>query len=89
MTCAKFQSIVPFIIEIVERDGNAEQKEHLRTCQVCSDLVADLRHIAERAKLLVPTADPSPRVWQGVQKSLQRESSVKLDREGMFGCHAD
>jgi hypothetical protein len=87
MTCAEFQSALPFIIET---GGNAEDEEHLKACQVCSDLVADLRYIAEQAKLLVPMKEPSERVWDGIQKSLEREGLVKPAgaRKSMLGFHA-
>lgn len=74
MTCAEFQRVLPYIIET---GGNAEEEEHLQECKVCSDLVADLRYIAEQAKLLVPMEDPNPRVWTGIQQSLEREGLVK------------
>jgi len=74
MTCAEFQRVLPYIIDT---GGNAEQEQHLRECAVCSDLVQDLRYIADQAKLLVPMEDPSPRVWEGLQKSLEREGLVK------------
>lgn len=74
MTCAEFQRVLPYIIDT---GGNAEQEEHLRQCAVCADLVADLKYIADQAKLLVPMEDPSPRVWEGLQKSLEREGLVK------------
>jgi hypothetical protein len=74
MTCAEFQRVLPFIIE---SGGNAEEQEHLQSCHVCSDLVADLKYIADVAKLLVPMEDPHPRVWDGIQKSLEREGLVK------------
>jgi len=85
MTCAEFQSVLPYIIET---GGNAEEEEHLKTCKVCGDLVADLRYIAEQAKLLVPMQDPSERVWDGIQKSIEREGLVKQVRKGQFGSHA-
>lgn len=74
MTCAEFQKVLPYIIET---GGNANEEAHLRDCHVCSDLVADLRYIAEQAKLLVPMVDPDPRVWTGIQNSLEREGLVK------------
>lgn len=74
MTCAEFQRALPYIIDT---GGNAEQDDHLRHCPVCADLVADLKYIADQAKLLVPMEDPSPRVWEGLQKSLEREGLVK------------
>ncbi len=74
MNCAEFQRVLPYIIET---GGNEAEEAHLRSCAVCSDLVADLRYIAEQAKLLVPMEDPDPRVWDGIQKSLEREGLVK------------
>ena len=46
MTCAEFQKVLPFIID---SGGNAEDESHLKSCPVCSDLVADLKYIAEQA----------------------------------------
>ena len=74
MTCAEFQKVLP---DIIDSGGNAAEEEHLRTCQACSGLVNDLRYIADQARLLVPTMDPSPRVWEGIQSSLEREGWVR------------
>ena len=77
MTCAEFQRVLPYIIET---GGNAAEDQHLRGCPICSDLVQDLRYIAEQAKLLVPMEDPSPRVWNGIKHSLEREGMIKPAR---------
>jgi hypothetical protein len=77
MNCAEFQKVLPYIIET---GGNADEEAHLRACPVCSDLVTDLRYIAEQAKLLLPMHDPSPKVWESIQDSLQREGLVKPAR---------
>jgi hypothetical protein len=77
MTCAEFQKVLPYIID---GGGNAEEQRHLAGCLVCSDLVADLKYIAECAKLLVPMEDPSPRVWHAIKESLQREPVGKRAR---------
>lgn len=84
MNCADFQRDLPFIID---EGGNAEQEKHLKECKVCADLVNDLRFIAEQAKLLVPMKDPSPRVWDGIQDSLEREGMVKSgkNKKGLLG----
>jgi hypothetical protein len=74
MTCAEFQRVLPYIIE---SGGKPEEEEHLRSCPVCGDLVADLRYIADAAKLLVPLEDPHPRVWGGIEKSLHREGYLR------------
>jgi hypothetical protein len=80
MTCVEFQKVLPYIID---GGGSEEEQEHLRTCSVCSDLVADLRYIADVAKLLVPMEDPSPRVWEGIEKSLQQEGLAKPARRNV------
>jgi hypothetical protein len=77
MTCAEFQRVLPYIIET---GGKPEEEEHLRDCPVCSDLVKDLRYIAEQAKLLVPMEDPSPKVWDGIKGSLEREGMIRPAR---------
>ena len=77
MTCAEFQKALPFI---VDGGGSEEEQQHLESCPVCSDLVADLRYIAECAKLLVPMEDPSPRVWHGIEKGLEREGLARPAR---------
>ena len=74
MTCAEFQKVLPYIIE---SGGNQEHEAHLKSCPICSDLVADLRYIAEAAKLLVPMEEPSPKVWHGIEKSLEKEGLVR------------
>jgi hypothetical protein len=77
MNCAEFQNVLPYIIE---SGGNAEEEAHLSACPVCSDLVEDLRYIAEQAKLLLPMRDPNPEVWDNIQGSLEREGLVKPAR---------
>jgi len=77
MTCAEFQKVLPYIIE---SGGNTEEEAHLASCPVCTDLVADLRYIAEQVKLLLPMRDPSPQVWDNIQGSLEREGLIKPAR---------
>jgi hypothetical protein len=77
MNCAEFQKVLPYIID---GGGTQEQQQHLESCPVCTDLVSDLRYIAECAKLLVPMEDPSPRVWNGIQESLHRDGLLKPAR---------
>lgn len=74
MTCAEFQKVLPYIID---GGGSEEEQEHLRSCHVCSDLVADLRYIADVAKLLLPMEDPDPRVWKAIEEKLGDEPLAK------------
>lgn len=82
MTCQEFQEVLPYIIE---SGGNADQEGHLRECHSCSELVRDLRYIAEQAKLLLPMHDPSPRVWAGIEQSLARGGLVSEGRTSRPG----
>ena len=70
MTCVEFQKDLPYIFD---SGGDEEHKQHLASCPVCGDLVADLRYIAEQAKLLVPMEDPPKRVWDNIQRGLEQE----------------
>ena len=74
MTCAEFQKVLPFIIET---GGSEQEQEHLRTCHICSDLVRDLKYIAEQAKLLVAMEDPDPKVWNNIQHQIDHEGLAK------------
>ncbi len=80
MTCAEFQKALP---NIIDGGGTEEEQKHLETCHVCSDLVADLRYIAEAAKLLVPMEDPNPRVWNNIEREVEREGLAKPARRHM------
>jgi hypothetical protein len=77
MNCQEFQEVLPYIIE---SGGNPSEEEHLRTCTSCAELVRDLRYIAEQAKLLLPMREPSPKVWNNIEQSLQREGMLTEGR---------
>jgi hypothetical protein len=74
MTCAEFQRDLP---EFIDAGGSADASEHLQHCSICSDLVEDLKYIAEAAKLLLPMHEPSPRVWEGIQSSIKNQPKLR------------
>jgi hypothetical protein len=74
MRCREFQKMLPEIIDHLEA---SDAKGHLKSCKKCSQLVADLKFISERARLLLPLMEPSPKVWLAIEKSLPRVSSKK------------
>ena len=82
MNCEEFQRVLP---QIIEAGGNAEEEDHLRSCDACSELVRDLKYIAEQARLLLPMRDPNPRVWNNIQQSLKREGLVQEGRMSLTG----
>lgn len=68
MTCAEFQEKLP---ELFEAQADLGAEDHLKTCENCAALVRDLEYIAAQAKLLLPIHDPSPAVWEHIQKSIR------------------
>lgn len=82
MNCQQFQEVLP---DIIDNGGNEQEEEHLRTCGACAGLVQDLEHIAEQAKLMLPMHDPSPKVWAGIEQSLQREGLLREGRTPRLG----
>jgi hypothetical protein len=73
MTCAEFQEVLP---DMLEGSSNAAQEAHVSRCIACSQLVADINFIAQQAKLLEPTEDPSPRVWNSIEIMLRQEGLI-------------
>lgn len=74
MTCFEFQNILP---EMIDGEAKGEHAAHLKSCAECSDLVSDLRAIAEGAKLLAGAEEPSPRVWANIQRTLEAEGLIR------------
>ena len=74
MNCAEFQEFLP---EEFEGGRTVEQESHLRSCPMCSGLVADLELITREARQLQETAEPSPRVWNYIEITLRQEGIIR------------
>jgi len=82
MNCVEFQRILP---DILERSRNMEEETHLRSCTACSSLVSDLNAIAEQARLMQASEEPSPRVWNSLEIALRQEGLIRQPpRESAF-----
>ncbi len=79
MNCAEFQKFLP---EVIDSDRSAEQEAHLKSCPMCSDLVADLDLISRDARQLQEFAEPSPRVWNSIEIVLRQEGLIRESRLG-------
>lgn len=69
MTCAEFQEKLP---ELFEAQADLSAQDHLKSCENCAALVRDLEYIAQQARLLLPIHDPSPAVWEHIQKAIRQ-----------------
>jgi hypothetical protein len=73
MTCQEFERVLPEL----EGGRSFEADEHLRMCSHCWDLVSDLDTIAQQARLLQSSEDPSPRVWNSIELTLRQEGLIR------------
>jgi hypothetical protein len=74
MNCAEFQRILP---DIIDEGHTPEQEAHLRSCNICSNLISDLTAISKEAQLLQASEEPNPRVWNSIEIALRREGLIR------------
>jgi hypothetical protein len=74
MNCTEFHKLLP---EVIGNPRTNDQEAHLQTCSECAGLVSDLDAIADGARLLQASEEPSPRVWQSIEIALRREGLIR------------
>jgi predicted anti-sigma-YlaC factor YlaD len=70
--CAAFQARLP---EMIGSGENVAADPHLKSCEVCRALLADLLTIAEAARQLFPVAEPPERLWEQIESAIRNEKS--------------
>jgi hypothetical protein len=70
MSCEEFQSQLPELIGSGKIDAN---HPHLKDCELCKALLADLETIADAARQLFPVEDPPPKLWEKIETALKNE----------------
>jgi hypothetical protein len=73
MTCEEFQRVLPELGSV----HSIEQEQHLKSCTACLGLVADLNAIAQQARLLQSSDEPSPWVWNSLEVALRQEGLIR------------
>ena len=71
LTCAEFQAMLP---DVIGSGEDASAHPHLKNCELCGALLADLETIAEAARQLFPGVEPPDEVWEHI------ESAIKGDK---------
>jgi hypothetical protein len=76
LSCEQFQSQLP---ELIGSGAVLAEHAHLRHCELCKALLADLEAIAEAARQLLPIVDPPEELWEQIESAIkgERESSDK------------
>ena len=84
MTCAEFERVLPEL----EGAYSFEQEEHVKTCRRCSSLALDLDAIAQQARLLQGSENPSPVVWNSIEIALKEEGLIHPASPGRFAVRS-
>lgn len=71
--CAEFQKHLPELIE--GENPNLSAHPHIRGCANCAALVHDLETIAQAARELLPTYEPSPDLWSQIQSAMRSDTT--------------
>jgi hypothetical protein len=79
MSCEAFQAQLP---ELVGSGHNLADHPHLKNCELCRALLADLETIAEAARQLFPIQEPPDALWEQIESKIKKESTVKKESAG-------
>ena len=71
MSCAEFQAKLP---ELIASGADANAHPHLRDCDLCRALLADLETIAEAARQLFPSVEPPDTLWEHIESAIKKGS---------------
>lgn len=71
MNCGEFERV------LLEGEHTPEQQAHLSSCSACANLQADLDLISSKAKLLLQSDEPSPKVWRALEARLRSEGLIR------------
>jgi len=69
--CAEFQKHLPELLE--DENPNLSADPHIIGCANCAALVRDLEAIAQAARELLPTYEPSPDLWNQIQSAMKSD----------------
>jgi hypothetical protein len=71
ITCEEFQAQ---LAELIGSGENVANHEHIRSCELCRALLADLETIAEAARQLFPVEEPPDKLWDQIETAIKNES---------------
>jgi hypothetical protein len=70
VSCEAFQAHLP---ELIASGADLSSDPHLKDCELCRALLADLEAIAEAARQLFPIEEPPDDLWKKIQSKLDKE----------------
>jgi hypothetical protein len=72
MSCEEFQAQ---LAEIIGSGEKVADHEHIRSCELCRALLADLETIAEAARQLFPVEEPPEKLWEKIETAIKIDST--------------
>jgi hypothetical protein len=82
MTCEEFQALLP---ELIGAGQDINQHPHMKTCDLCRALLADLETIAQAARELFPVEEPPDELWSHIESAIKQEESSAETGNGEAG----
>lgn len=73
MSCAAFQAQLP---DLIGSGENVADHPHLKNCELCRALLADLETIAEAARQLFPIVEPPDELWEHIESAIKNEQGL-------------
>jgi hypothetical protein len=71
ISCQAFQAQLP---ELIGSHENLAEHPHLKSCDLCRDLLAELETIAEAARQLFPVEEPRDELWEQIESKIKKQS---------------
>jgi hypothetical protein len=69
MTCAEFQAQLP---ELIGSGASAAEHPHVKECELCRELLANLEAIALAARQLFPEVEPPDELWDQIESAIKK-----------------
>jgi hypothetical protein len=68
--CAEVQARLP---ELIGSGADVREHPHIKSCELCRALLADLETIAEAARQLLPVVDPPEDLWAQIESAIRKD----------------
>lgn len=73
-SCTEFQAHLP---ELIGSGADLSNHPHLKDCELCRALLADLETIAQAARNLFPTVEPPEEIWANIESAIKADTGTR------------
>jgi hypothetical protein len=72
ISCEEFQGQ---LAELIGTGEDISLHPHIKSCELCRALLAELETIAEAARQLFPTVEPPDELWKQIETAIKEEET--------------